>query len=272
MKVLIHENKEKKNIDNLYQELIESLKDNGIEYKMIKDSEFDKTCSADAIFSFGGDGTLLFLTEFSARNSIPVIGINAGRLGFLTEFEKNEIKQAVLLLKENKLIIEKRTAIKLEVNGKLYVCQNDAFLHRVFSGEISDKMIRLEVRVDGAMASVFKGDGIIIATPTGSTAYSLSAGGPILVPSVNVFMITPIAAHSLVQRPIVFPDNSKCEIHVLNKGTNELYADGRFVEEVSLNDKVVISKFEKPILYYRKPDADFFMKLNEKLKNNAMEY
>ena len=271
MKVLIHDYKEKKDISSLYLELSTVLDNAKIEYEIISEKDFDKNYSADAIISLGGDGTILFLTEFAIKNNLPILGINAGKLGFLTEFEKDDIKNAIDLLKTGKLIVEERSVINLEIKGKKFICQNDVFLRKIYSDQASNKMAEVMVKVDGKTASSFKGDGVIIATPTGSTAYSLSAGGPILVPIIDAFIITPIAAHSLVQRPIVFSAKSVSEISLVGDGEANVYEDGRLIGSITSNDKIIITKNDNPIKFYRQENYDFFAKLTQKLKNNASE-
>lgn len=271
MKVLIHDYKGKRDLSKLYIELINALNEAEISYEKIQEKDFVKPYSADAVISLGGDGTILFLTDFAVRNNIPILGINAGKLGFLTEFEKHDIQLAIKLLKQNKLIIEKRSAIELEFKNKTYICQNDVFLQRIYSDYASDKMANVIVKVDGKTTSSFKGDGVIISTPTGSTAYSLSAGGPILTPSVDAFVITPIAPHSLVQRPIVLSDKSISEIAILGSGKSDVYVDGRLIETITSKDKLIVKKHDKPVTYFRQIDYDFYTKLIKKLKNNASE-
>jgi len=271
MKVLIHDYKEKKDIAPLYLELTSALDKAKIQYETIQEKDFDKEYVADAIITLGGDGTILFITEFSAKNDIPILSFNAGSLGFLTEFEKNDVEYAVELLKENKLIVEERSAIDLELNGKSYICQNDVFVKNVYLNSASSKMAHVCVKVDEKTACSFKGDGVIIATPTGSTAYSLSAGGPILIPTADAFVITPIAAHSLVQRPIVFSNNSISEITTIEQGDVEVYGDGRLLGTITSNDKIIIKKHSKSIKFYRRANYDFFAKLTQKLKTNASE-
>jgi NAD+ kinase len=145
------------------------------------------------------------------------------------------------------------------------------FLQRIYSDYTSDKMANVMIKVDGRTTSTFKGDGVIVSTPTGSTAYSLSAGGPILVPTVDAFVITPVAPHSLVQRPIVFSDKSICEISIVGDGKSDLFVDGRLIGAVTSNDKIIVKKHDKPITYFRQESHDFYSKLSQKLKNTASE-
>lgn len=268
MRVFVYDNKEK-DVGGLYlQKLCVLLSNNNIEYKILCDDDLLNNDSADAIFSIGGDGTILWLVEFANRNEIPIVGINVGKLGFLSEFERSEMEEAVELISNGKLKRDERITLKIEYNGNTYYSLNDAYIQRVYHKEVGCMTADILVNIDTVTAEKFKGDGAVICTPTGSTAYSLSAGGPILAPSVNAFSVTAIAAHALNQRSIVCSADSICTFNILGKCYCALFVDGRYIAEVKNGDEIKIQKADKKTVFLRKVDFNFYKRLTEKLKDN----
>ncbi len=268
MKVLIYDNKGKDKNGVCLNKLISLFDRYDVCYQQIEDFDLDKTISADAIFAIGGDGTILWLTEFSNKNNIPLIGINAGKLGFLSEFELDDIENAVKLFKENKLIIDERLTLKVSVNGKDYHALNDAYIQRLYSKDVGCLTAEISIKIDGSDAGKLTGDGVVVCSPTGSTAYSLSAGGPILSPQINALCATPIAAHGLSHRPIVFSAESTCELSLTGRAYATLFIDGKFISEIRKGDVVAIQKTVNCTKFLRKSDFDFYKRLSEKLKDN----
>lgn len=268
MKVLVYDNVEKDAGGVCLQKLTRLLTENNIEYFVLHDDDLSKDFSADAIFTIGGDGTILWLVEFANRTQIPIIGINMGKLGFLSEFELHDIEDAVILLKNGELKTDKRDTLKISINGKVSRSLNDAYIQRVYQKEVGCMTTDILVHVDGILAEKFKGDGAIICTATGSTAYSLSAGGPILAPMVNAFSISPIAAHALNKRPIVCSSDSIFEFEIIGKTHCGLFVDGRHIAELKNGDKVVVEKAEKQTVFLRRTSFNFYKRLTEKLKDN----
>ncbi|MBO5714400.1 MAG: NAD(+)/NADH kinase, partial [Clostridia bacterium] len=173
MKVLVYANKEKDKDQKWIKSLFNILDKKGVSYKEITLSNLNDSEQADAIFVLGGDGTILGLTEFSIKNNIPIIGINAGKLGFLTEFETYETSNAVDMLIQGLLVEEKRSTMKITLNGVTCTALNDVVVQRVFSEE-KNTVVGVDVSIDGSSVEKVLGDGVIVCTPTGSTAYSLS--------------------------------------------------------------------------------------------------
>lgn len=223
----------------------------------------------DLIVVLGGDGTILGLTTYAAKNNIPVIGINAGKLGFLTEFETFEMESAVALIKENKLKTDERILLMIDVNGETFYALNDCVFQRIYDEESSGSLIAsLSVSLDGTLVDQITGDGVIVSTPTGSTAYSLSAGGPILAPGIDSFCITSISAHSLHHRPIIYDSRSDCEICVEESGgAVGLFCDGKLVKKLAKNDFVRICKAPHTVTFLRKKDSNFYKRLLLKLNS-----
>lgn len=266
MKVLVYANKGKDSLGVSLNKLTTALEDNKIEYLIIDDNDLNKSFSASVLFVIGGDGTILCLNEFANKNNIPIVGINAGLLGFLTEFEKSDIEDAVNSLKNNKFLLDKRSVLTLDLNGNEYLALNDVYFQRLYDKSLNCLTALLQVNIDGISAGNFKGDGIVVATPTGSTAYSFASGGPILSPHLEGFVVTPISAHSFCQRSIVYSDKSSCEIK--NIGTIEVgvYVDGKLVGTIQNGQSVSLLKANNDTPFLRRDTFNFFKILYEKLK------
>ncbi len=271
MRVLIYDNKGK-DVGGLWLAKLKTLleKDN-IAYRVIEDEDLSSKESADALFVLGGDGTILFMTEFASKNSIPLIGINAGKLGFLTEFELYEMEHAVECLKTGKLCRDERATMKVTYKDKIFYALNDVFLQRIYDDKAGSMIVDINVDIDEERVSKFKGDGIIVSTPTGSTAYSLSAGGPILAPRMNAFVVTPIAAHCINHKPIVFSSRSKCDVSIDGRSMAGLFIDGTYIDNMRPGDSFTINKNFNLITFLRKEDFNFYRRLAKKLNNNFDE-
>ena len=198
-----------------FDQLCTILKQKGVETVTVRDSE--SMVGSDYLFSVGGDGTLLSTMQFISpslpRHSPftplslpPILGINFGHLGFLTTVGKHDLQDMIDDLLEGRFSLEERTL--LEIDGRYAL--NEVFVHRTEESSL----LRTEAYVDGQYVATYAGDGVIVATPTGSTAYSLSCGGPILTPDSRCLAITPISAHTLTLRPIIVPDSVTLRLHV----------------------------------------------------------
>ena len=201
------------------EQLVERLHRSGIATVTVADG--DSMAGFDYLFSIGGDGTLLSAVPLLTRSGnqpfrpsdIPILGINFGHLGFLTTAGKANLDRLVDDLLESRFSLEERTLLSVkhsENQASNQIALNEAFVHR---GE-AVSLLRTHVYVDGLYVATYAGDGVIVATPTGSTAYSLSCGGPILTPDSSSLVITPISAHTLTLRPIIVPDTSHLELRV----------------------------------------------------------
>ena len=169
---------------------------------------------ADLLFSIGGDGTILDTVPFVLDSGIPVLGINLGRLGFLSSISKNEIVNAVNSVLTGDYTVEQRTLLELVSPEKVFDNVKYALNELNVIRNPEHSLLAIKVFVDNVYLNTYWGDGILLATPTGSTAYSLSAGGPIIAPNAKNFVITPIATHNLTVRPVVIPDDSTIRIQV----------------------------------------------------------
>ncbi len=268
MKTLIYHNKGKDADCICLNELIKELDSFKIEYSILNEYDLSKEFSADAIFALGGDGTLLHLNEFSNKNSIPLIGINTGKLGFLTEFEKSDISYAVKLLYNNELVPDEHICAQVSFNGKTHIALNDVFIQRIFNQDSGCMVANMELLIDGSLVYNIKGDGIIVSTPTGTTAYTFSAGGAILSSKLEAFEITSIAAHTFNQRPIVGPVTSEYVVRLKDGADVGIIIDGKYISKLTAGEFFKVKKSNRNTVFLRKKSYNFFARLNEKFEND----
>jgi NAD+ kinase len=223
---------------------------------------------SDLIVVLGGDGTILHVVAMAAKNLKPIFGINVGSLGFLTCVNSSAYRKAVDAIASGRISYSKRALLSVELRTNKRVLStvhalNDAVISR---GDIS-RLIKLDAKVNGETLTEFNADGLIIATPTGSTAYSLSAGGPILSPESGVFVITPICPHVLTNRSVIVSDSSVIEI---SPGSTEypafLSVDGRDPVRVPEKGQIAIRRAKVMLQLAFLPDVSFFAVLRHKLK------
>ena len=219
------------------------------------------------VIVLGGDGTLLSAARAIAGREIPLLAVNLGGLGFLTAITVEELYPELERALEHKHRIAYRRMLHCELRrGDTVVAEYDALNDVVLTKASMARMIEVETRVDEHFVCTYKADGLIISTPTGSTAYSLSAGGPIVFPKVAAFCITPICPHMLTNRPVIVPDDSV--IRAVSRAGNEtayLTIDGQVGEPLSQNDCIVCYRSNKCVQLVRPPRMMFFDVLREKL-------
>ena len=225
----------------------------------------EKTVNPDMIITFGGDGTLLIGARYAMKYDVPLLGINLGTVGFLTEEDPEKLEEALSAISESKYNIETRSLLHISnpVTGKDYYALNDAVITR---GGYA-RLIRVDVSAGGKEYDSFIADGIIVATPTGSTGYSLSAGGPIVEPGMSCMIITPVCPHSMKHCPCIVSDKTDIKL-VLNpqrEQTAELQIDGQNMESLRAGDEIHIKGTEKKIRLIRLHPYDFFGLTRRKL-------
>ena len=226
--------------------------------------------SVDMIIVLGGDGTLLSVARLMQKKSVPVLGVNMGQLGFLTEVKKEETLPVLNeILESGKMTVSERTLLEVKVMRKgktIYtgLVVNDAVVSK---GAIA-RIIEVQVGVNGRWINTIRADGVIVSTPTGSTAYSLAAGGPIVEPKMKALILTPICAHSLTQRPLVLSDEGQIELRLASRpGQVVLTLDGQDLVDMKEEDTVTVRQFKKHKLkLVGSPTRDYFGLLREKLK------
>jgi NAD+ kinase len=215
----------------------------------------------------GGDGTLLSAARAVAKAGIPVLGVNLGSLGFLTEVPLDQLYPTLQGIENSSCTVETRSMVHCEVVRKETVVTGYEALNDIVVGKGTiSRLNSCDVYVNGEFVSTYKADSLIVSTPTGSTAYSLSAGGPIVMPTVNAFVVTPVSAHALTHRPLVVPDSSNIEL-VVNTGNEEAYlsVDGQVGMPMYDGDRVRCRKSEHQVKLLR-VHGSFFDVLRTKLK------
>lgn len=223
--------------------------------------------AADLVLVLGGDGTLLAMADIIAQgdHDVPILGINFGSLGFLTETTRPELVDALDATLSNRAAYDERMMLRGTIGKVWRVALNDI----VFTRTAISRMIDLSVTVGDQFVTSVKADGLIIATPTGSTAYNLAAGGPIVHPAMEAIVLTPIAPHTLAHRPIVIPSEREIRVRagVANAGA-EIFAtfDGQHGFALTEGDEVTITRAPKPIRLVRSATRNYFEVLREKLK------
>ena len=224
----------------------------------------------DALVTLGGDGTLLRGARLLAGQEVPVLGINLGRVGFLTSASRDDIGVALNLLAKGDYITDRRLTLQSNLIGrdgvvfKLPTALNDVTIHK---GGVA-RLIRLEVSVDGIQVGPYSADGLVIATPTGSTAYSLSAGGPIITPTVEALVITPIAAHTLAVRPLVIPSVSRILIRPISGWAEDLLVsvDGQQAITLGIDDQVEVRRSAASVHLVRFEEDGYFARMRASLR------
>ncbi|MCI7801409.1 NAD(+)/NADH kinase [Eubacterium sp.] len=279
MKISIFPNFNNDGVLQTCEEICKELDKLGVEYSVAKCNESDETGTlplffdtnelienCDIVIVVGGDGTTLNVAKAASLHNKLTLGINAGRLGFMSGLERDELSLLNRLVSgdyevEERMMINARL---MSENGiQNFICLNDAVITR---GDLA-RLIDVTVKSDGRVITKNRADGMIIATPTGSTAYSMAAGGPVVSPDNSCFVVTPICPHSLVNRSIVFSSDKELEITVENDKNNTSYLsiDGEKSVTVTKNSKIIISKSEYVAKLIKiKPDS-FYEILNKKL-------
>lgn len=223
---------------------------------------------ADLLVVLGGDGTMISTARLTGKRQVLVLGINYGSLGYLTEFRIEEMYDALNLIFEGKFQIDSRVMLDVEhwrdgeklANGRVL---NDVVINKAALARI----IEIEVELNEQYVNSFRADGLIVSTPTGSTAYNLSAGGPIVYPSMNAVVLTPICPFTLTNRPIVIPDNAEISLKLVNKSESVvLTLDGQVGYDLKPQDIVKIRKSETSFNLVQPPNRNYFDVLRNKLK------
>jgi len=230
--------------------------------------QLGKADGIDALITLGGDGTLLRGARWLKGAKVPILGINLGRVGFLTTCGTDEVGQALRSLASGDYVAEARMVLRATaVDGKganrqEWRALNDFVVHK---GGFA-RVVRLGLSVDGDSIGTYAADGVIISTPTGSTAYSLSAGGPVVVPTVESIIITPVSAHALGVRPLVVSPDAEVVVHT-NQSSEALMVtvDGQVGTELVPGETLVVRRAENPVLIIRQPGNSFFERMRVKL-------
>lgn len=219
---------------------------------------------AKAVLALGGDGTLLAAARRAGPLGLPLLGVNVGRLGFLTAADIDRVYPLLERLFEGRLTAVPRMMLEVDAPGGRRVALNDGVIHAQTPG----RAVRLAVRVNGALLGTYVGDGLIVSTPTGSTAYSMAAGGPLVSPEMDLIVLTPVCAHSLNQRPIVLPPSSEVEVRLEPRHASErvvVSVDGQERWALDARRPLRLRKAKERVRIFSEGDQPFFALLREKL-------
>jgi NAD+ kinase len=285
MKVAIYGKKFKKIFYTYAYELFKKLNDNNVEiivYKpffefmkqtlkftpeikrtFIEHNEINETI--DFVFSIGGDGTFLETITFVRDSGVPIVGINSGRLGFLANISKQEIPQALDKIFDKQYTFQERKLIELKTSTGLFGDFNFAMNELSIHKRDTSSMIKIHTYMNEEYLNTYWADGLLISTPTGSTAYSLSVGGPIVLPASENFIISPIAPHNLTVRPLVIPDKCRLKLKVEGRGVNYLASLDSRTEIFNSSLELQVKKADFNIKMLQLEGKNFFTTLRNKL-------
>ncbi len=236
MRVVLRTREDRSHVEEFAEKLRGSLAEAGID--VVDDAP-------DMVIAVGGDGTMLSAVADALAADVPVLGFNLGTIGFLTAAEPSQTAEVVQRLRDGRFGLEERMTVSATVNGTTAVGVNDVVVEKVDS----QRLIELGVSIDGVDFVTYRADGLIVATPTGSTAYSFSAGGPLVAPTLRAFVLTPVAAHSLFSRSMVIPPDQEILITVRRDRTVKVSVDKANLGQIHEGDVVAIRRGDRPALF-----------------------
>ncbi len=255
-------------VEFLIKKEVETLIESNLSSKLGKYQEIASSLEdmdVDMVVAVGGDGTVLRTQGIINEKKIPLFGINMGAVGFLTEIDPPETLTALEQVLEGDYFVEKRTQLQVWHNKELHKALNEV----VLMTQKPAKMLHIEISVDDEVVEELRADGLIVATPSGSTAYSMSAGGPIVDPRVGAFIIVPICPFKLGARPTVVPNDSVIKVKFLREGKKAVAViDGQFEEEINYMDEIVFKKADN-YAYFVRLTKNFYRRVREKLQGDV---
>jgi NAD+ kinase len=223
--------------------------------------------TSDMVIVLGGDGTLLYAARVVGKSEIPILGVNLGSLGFLTEVALPELYNTMERVISGDFRLEERMMLKARVKKADGPSEFSVLNDMVINKGALARIINLKVTINGVYLTTYKADGLIVSTPTGSTGYSMSAGGPIVYPSLSTIIITPICPHTLTNRPILIPGDSVVEIRLVSGDGNVFVTlDGQVGVDIKEGDRVEISRSGRKVYLIEPPERDYYDVLRTKLK------
>jgi len=235
--------------------------------RLLGEHGFKISSDPDFIVAMGGDGTILAAAGVYGRKGVPILGLNIGGLGFLTDIGIREFSAVLRSIRENKYRLEKRMVLKAQVGKRALFALNDL----IICTRVPGRSVEFTALINGEYISRYIADGIIAATPTGSTAYSLAGGGPILLPETEAIVLTAIAPHTLSVRPLILPPQSRIEIRIGKKGRSVLVADGQRSIAMRAGQVIRFRKAGYHVKLLKTGRTTFFKTLREKLKWGGRE-
>lgn len=266
-RVAVFYNPDKKQARKAYRALVAWLKARKV--PVLSNINDPRVSSAQFAVILGGDGTIIGAARLLAKPRVPILGVNLGHLGFLAATEFNNLYKVVEKALKGKFQAQERSILRVNVlaaSGKTVfssLAVNDCYLH----ADTRSRIVAVETRLNGEFLTVFKGDGVIVATPTGSTAYSLAAGGPIVSPELPVMVLTPISPHTLSQRPLVVSEKSKMELVIGKASSPMLFSvDGQINRVVKPGMRIIVEGAKEKIRVLVNPERTYFEILRTKLR------
>jgi len=227
-------------------------------YKVMEDLPED----LNYLFSIGGDGTFLEAAAMAKGRNIPIVGINSGRLGFLANISKEDVKQSIDYILHREFTIEERSLVEIRTSDGMY---NDFALNEIAIQKKNSKMITIHAYLNGELLNSYWADGLIISTPTGSTAYSLSVGGPIVIPGSKNFIISPISPHTLAVRPVVIPDYHEIRLKVDGRSSEYLVSADYRSYNLNTSIDLFIKRADETVKMLKLPGHSFYKTIRSKL-------
>ena len=223
---------------------------------------------ADVLLVLGGDGTMLNAARLAGERSIPILGVNMGGLGFLTEVRLENLYPSLERVFANDFVLDERLMLRTHIHRHGETVGQGVVLNDVvISKGTLARMIELKIAIQGRFVTNLRGDGLIVSSPTGSTAYSLSAGGPIIDPAVQSLILTPISPHTLTHRPLIVPGNAEIDVTLTSKDDGAMATlDGQVGVAITQGDSIVIQTSEHRTQLIRFPESNYYDVLREKLK------
>lgn len=229
--------------------------------------DFSRLCAeSDMLVSIGGDGTLISVARRSYGYGKPILGINMGRLGFLTDVQQDEVEGFITSLQRGDYRLESRLMLEGELTLERGVERFFAFNEMIIMRRPISGMVHVKASISGEPFNTYFGDGLIIATPTGSTAYNISAGGPVVYPYSKNMILTPICAHSLTQRPLVLPSEFEIELEMLEGELASLVIDGQEIMDFAHGSVLKVKMAENPAILVHKKEHNYFKVLRQKFR------
>lgn len=229
------------------------------------DSHSDFKKGIDLSFSIGGDGTFIQNVKFVRDSGVPILGINTGRLGFLSNISKDQLEETMAMVKEKNFVHQKRSLIKVDTENNLFGDENFALNEVTLQKKDSASMITVHASLEGKYLNSYWADGLICSTPSGSTAYNLSCGGPIVTPGCQVHILTPIAPHNLNVRPVVVPDHMPITLNIEGRHRSYLISlDGKSLS-IKQNQEVTVTKAEYMINVIKFEENNFLDTIRNKM-------
>lgn len=238
---------------------------NGIESLSTFDNHLDFKTGIDLVISVGGDGTFIKTVGFIRDSNVPILGINTGRLGFLANIRRDQIEESMALILQKKYVYEKRSLLSVETKNKIFGEDNFALNEVTVHKKDTASMITVHATLGEDYLNSYWADGLIVATPTGSTAYSLSCGGPIITPGCKVHILTPIAAHNLNVRPMVVADDLEIKLTVEGREKSYLVSLDSKTKNIAAGEEIIIRKAKFMVNVIKFEDNNFLDTIRKKM-------